>query len=81
MYLAFMPRSPTNLVPSQTSMTPFTWAEYSKMHPFAPLDQAQGYKEMMEVRSCDSSQHRTSQQQLTLLSSPTCRSSLKTSAP
>ena len=30
-------------------MTPFTWAEFSKMHPFAPVEQAQGYKEMMEV--------------------------------
>lgn len=30
-------------------MTPFTWAEFSKMHPFAPVGQAQGYAEMMEV--------------------------------
>ena len=33
---------------SSTSLTPFTWAEFSKMHPFAPADQAEGYKEMME---------------------------------
>ncbi|KAK4056761.1 glycine decarboxylase subunit P [Microbotryomycetes sp. JL221] len=38
---------------STTSMTPFTWAEYSKMHPFAPVDQARGYEEMMEELAQD----------------------------
>jgi len=31
-------------------MTPFTWDEFSRIHPFAPEDQALGYKEMMDVR-------------------------------
>lgn len=34
---------------STTSMTPFTWDEFSRIHPFAPEDQALGYKEMMDV--------------------------------
>ena len=38
-------RARADLFPLQ----PFTWAEFSKMHPFAPVDQAQGYKEMMEA--------------------------------
>ncbi|SGY21073.1 BQ5605_C016g08191 [Microbotryum silenes-dioicae] len=33
---------------STTSMTPLTWAEFSKMHPFAPPEQTIGYLEMME---------------------------------
>ncbi|QJR79976.1 aminomethyl-transferring glycine dehydrogenase [Alteromonas pelagimontana] len=28
-------------------MIPVTWAEFGQMHPFAPLDQAQGYQEMI----------------------------------
>lgn len=36
---------------STTSMTPFTWDEFSRIHPFAPEDQALGYKEMMDVSS------------------------------
>jgi glycine cleavage system protein P-like pyridoxal-binding family len=39
---------------STTSMTPFTWDEFSRIHPFAPEDQALGYKEMMDVRSISS---------------------------
>jgi len=30
-----------------TEMTPVTWPEFSNMHPFAPLDQSQGYREMI----------------------------------
>lgn len=29
-------------------MIPVTWPEFSRMHPFAPLEQAQGYVEMFE---------------------------------
>ncbi|WP_096086260.1 aminomethyl-transferring glycine dehydrogenase [Agaribacterium haliotis] len=29
-------------------MVPVTWPEFGKMHPFAPLDQAQGYLELFE---------------------------------
>jgi len=29
-----------------SEMLPITWPEFSKLHPFAPLDQAQGYAEM-----------------------------------
>ena len=29
-----------------TEMTPITWPEFAYMHPFAPLDQAEGYLEM-----------------------------------
>lgn len=35
---------------STTSMTPFTWDEYARMHPFVPAYQAQGYKELTDVR-------------------------------
>lgn len=35
---------------STTSLTPFTWDEYAKIHPFAPVDQAAGYKELTDVR-------------------------------
>ncbi|GAA5958358.1 hypothetical protein JCM21900_000886 [Sporobolomyces salmonicolor] len=38
---------------STTSMTPFTWDEFSKIHPFAPPDQALGYKEMMDELARD----------------------------
>ena len=30
-------------------MIPLTWPEFSNMHPFAPVDQAQGYTKIMEV--------------------------------
>ena len=30
-----------------TEMEPITWAEFSDIHPFAPLDQAQGYMELI----------------------------------
>jgi len=31
-----------------TEMLPITWAHFSKMHPFAPLDQANGYVELFQ---------------------------------
>ncbi len=31
-----------------SEMTPVTWPEFSQMHPFAPLDQSEGYREMIE---------------------------------
>lgn len=36
-----------------TSLTPFTWAEFAKIHPFAPVNQAAGYHEMMAELSRD----------------------------
>ena len=33
-----------------TEMMPITWPELASLHPFVPLDQAQGYAEMFEVR-------------------------------
>ena len=30
-----------------TEMTPVTWPEFSSIHPFAPLDQTQGYRQMI----------------------------------
>ncbi|GAA6001322.1 hypothetical protein JCM10207_006608 [Rhodosporidiobolus poonsookiae] len=38
---------------STTSLTPFTWDEFAKIHPFAPTVQAQGYKEMMDELAHD----------------------------
>ena len=29
-------------------MIPVTWPEFGEMHPFQPIDQAQGYKELIE---------------------------------
>ena len=31
-----------------TEMIPITWREFAQMHPFAPLEQAQGYQELFE---------------------------------
>ncbi|MCH8809327.1 MAG: aminomethyl-transferring glycine dehydrogenase [Proteobacteria bacterium] len=31
-----------------TEMLPITWREFSHMHPFAPLDQTQGYQQLFE---------------------------------
>jgi glycine dehydrogenase len=31
-----------------TSMIPITWREFGQMHPFAPLDQTQGYQQLFE---------------------------------
>jgi glycine dehydrogenase len=31
-----------------TEMIPVTWRDFSAMHPFAPLDQAQGYQQLFE---------------------------------
>jgi glycine dehydrogenase len=31
-----------------TEMMPLSWAHWSKMHPFAPIDQVQGYQQMMK---------------------------------
>jgi glycine dehydrogenase len=39
-----------------TEMLPVTWAHFSKMHPFAPLDQANGYIELfmeLETALCE----------------------------
>ncbi|KAM0753184.1 glycine dehydrogenase [Meredithblackwellia eburnea MCA 4105] len=38
---------------SVSSMIPFTTPAFAKMHPFAPVDQAQGYKEMMDELAQD----------------------------
>ncbi|BGP48274.1 glycine decarboxylase subunit P [Rhodotorula kratochvilovae] len=38
---------------STTSLTPFTWDEYAKIHPFAPVHQAAGYKEMTDELAHD----------------------------
>ena len=32
-------------------MTPITWPEFADIHPFAPLDQARGYMELIEELS------------------------------
>ena len=29
-------------------MIPVSWPEFANMHPFAPVDQAQGYKQMID---------------------------------
>lgn len=34
-----------------TQMIPLSWAHWSKLHPFAPVDQAAGYHEMMTLLS------------------------------
>ncbi len=31
-----------------TEMTPITWSEFAGLHPFAPADQAEGYRELFE---------------------------------
>jgi len=33
---------------SSTEMIPITWRNFSNMHPFAPLEQAQGYQQLFE---------------------------------
>ena len=33
---------------SSTQMIPITWRNFSAMHPFAPLEQAQGYRQLFE---------------------------------
>ena len=33
---------------SSTEMIPITWRNFSAMHPFAPLEQAQGYRQLFE---------------------------------
>ncbi|POY74536.1 putative Glycine dehydrogenase (aminomethyl-transferring) [Rhodotorula taiwanensis] len=38
---------------STTSMTPFTWDEYARIHPFVPAYQAQGYKELTDELAKD----------------------------
>jgi glycine dehydrogenase len=35
---------------SASSMFPLSWPEYSHIHPFAPRDQVQGYRQIIEVR-------------------------------
>lgn len=34
---------------STTSMIPVTWPEFCEIHPFAPTDQVQGYKQILDV--------------------------------
>jgi glycine dehydrogenase len=34
---------------SSTQMAPVTWSEFGNMHPFAPVDQASGYHEMLKT--------------------------------
>ena len=34
-----------------TEMLPVSWPELANLHPFVPLDQAQGYQEMFTVRA------------------------------
>ena len=39
-----------------TEMTPITWPEFAEMHPFAPVDQAEGYAELfndLEAALCE----------------------------
>ncbi|KAL5494716.1 GCV2 [Sanghuangporus weigelae] len=38
---------------STSSMTPLTWPEFSGIHPFAPVDQVQGYLEMIKELESD----------------------------
>lgn len=43
---------------STSSMIPLTWPEFGSVHPFAPLDQVQGYLEMIKVR-CSTTLYRS----------------------
>jgi len=36
-----------------TEMAPITWPEFASIHPFAPLDQATGYKELIDELEAD----------------------------
>jgi glycine dehydrogenase len=36
-----------------TEMIPITWPEFASIHPFAPLDQATGYKELIDELEAD----------------------------
>lgn len=38
---------------SAASMTPLTWNEIGKMHPFAPPDQANGYRALVKELCAD----------------------------
>ena len=35
---------------ASSEMVPITWPEFANLHPYVPLEQAQGYQEMFEVR-------------------------------
>lgn len=37
---------------ASTEMIPVTWPELANLHPYVPLDQAQGYQEMFKVWGC-----------------------------
>jgi glycine dehydrogenase len=37
---------------STTSLMPVTWPEFSAIHPFAPIDQVKGYRQIIEVATC-----------------------------
>lgn len=39
-----------------TEMIPVTWPEFNQMHPFAPIDQAEGYKAIIDELSRDLSE-------------------------
>ena len=40
-------------------MFPVTWPEFGKLHPFAPVEQAQGYQEMFrKLETCAGRDHR-----------------------
>lgn len=39
-----------------SEMIPVTWPEFNQLHPFAPLEQAQGYKEVIDELSADLSE-------------------------
>ena len=38
---------------STTEMIPVTWPEFSSIHPFAPVDQATGYKTLIDELESD----------------------------
>ena len=35
---------------ASAEMMPVTWPEFANLHPFVPLDQAEGYQQMFEAR-------------------------------
>ena len=42
---------------STSSMIPLTWPEFSNIHPFAPVEQVQGYAQIVKVSDCDSDEY------------------------
>ena len=39
---------------STTSLIPVTWPDFNSIHPFAPVDQVKGYKQIIKVAMCTS---------------------------